>query len=939
MVDPRLMIYFLFIVVNDGFNLSYNEPNLSACPSWNPRAITLVNSFSPHFTPMNVHVNRKNTVFATDYSKHRILMWLENSTDPQIFSSEEMFLPNSIFVSSNDLIYISNEEDGHVIEYSLETGTTQSIITFTSTCDGLFIDIEENLYCSLSFGNLVKKRALKSVGIEPINVAGNGTSGDASNLLFFPQGIFVDTNFDVYVADCGNNRIQLFRSNQPTGITLVGRRPSIYQISLYCPAGIVLDADKRPYIVDRHNHRIVGPGPSGLRCLIGCDERSTLSFELSQPRSLSFNGYGDIFIADTYNNGIQKFILSKTPCDLIPFLFTTSVTVTLSETSQRFSRMCDTDNQYYYETFQVTVNVSGNYVVRRFGMDSLYASFYTNTFNPLKPLENRSEEIFELLPAHREIPVFLEMNRIYILVVTTRDPANTGTFAFEVSGPINAIIGHIENPLIIQLQFSSQFTSNSSTFSRDCRQPNYYYEAFEIEVTTAGSYILWSVGTMETFGYIYEKQFDPLKPFEHLLLQHSGDCNDGQFKLITNLQTNRKYILVATTYDLNVKGNFSVIVAGPQNISFNLYKVQHPSCVLGQGCRSTIKSIGITLDDILQDQVREGTVLTDQPLSVQLSAALTMIMLVGGLINGACSLFTFINKDLRQTGCGIYLFASSITSLLTVGIFTLKFWFLIVSQTKILINVSVLRAGCVFIECFLKVLIHLDSWFNAYVAVERAILVFKGVHFDKKTSQRWAYWLVFLSPFCILSTFIHEPLHRKLFEYQPEIKKEYLNETVDNVTRIVEYTNETKQSDVWCVTSYSPSVQTYNTIIQFIHLLGPFTLNLFSSLFIIFGVARQRSNAQTRQTYFEHVREQFHEHKRLLISSVTLMILALPRLILALLPGCLNVSDHLWLYLFGYFVSFTPSILIFIVFVVPSKSYLNTFKKTLKTCSRKHLIL
>jgi hypothetical protein len=323
------------------------------------------------------------------------------------------------------------------------------------------------------------------------------------------------------------------------------------------------------------------------------------------------------------------------------------------------------------------------------------------------------------------------------------------------------------------------------------------------------------------------------------------------------------------------------------------------------------KSIGITLDDILRDEIRPSMTLNDQPISVKMSAALTMIMFVAGLINSILSLLTFYRKDLRKVGCGMYLLASSITSLLTIGMFTVKFWFLVRTQMNFSIRLSILRGGCVSIEPMLKLFLYLDAWLNACVAIERAVNVSKGVKFDKEKSKRIARWIIILLPFCIMGTIIHEPLYRRLIELKPYEDK------IDRYT--------------WCLTRYSRSVQYYNTAILFFHLVAPFIVNLFSALFIIFGSARQRSVARIKQTYREHVYKQLSEHKQLVISPLILLVLSLPRLIISLLSGCVDVSRYPWLFLFGYFISFTPSMLIFVVFVLPSKLYRNTFKESLRS--------
>jgi hypothetical protein len=173
-----------------------------------------------------------------------------------------------------------------------------------------------------------------------------------------------------------------------------------------------------------------------------------------------------------------------------------------------------------------------------------------------------------------------------------------------------------------------------------------------------------------------------------------------------------------------------------------------------------------------------------------------------------------------------------------------------------------------------------------------------------------------------------------LFEYQTGTDKIDGDKTAGN-SQYVKNTNEgATERYVWCITRYSSSIQDYNTAILFFHLIAPFIANLFSALFIIFGAARQRSTARTDHTFKEHVREQLSEHKQLIISPVVLLVLSIPRLIISLLPGCVKTSENLWLYLSAYFISFTPSMLIFLIFVVPSELYMKTFKE-LFSCNRR----
>jgi hypothetical protein len=140
-----------------------------------------------------------------------------------------------------------------------------------------------------------------------IVAAGTASPGSAFNELNGPGGIFVDVNFDLYVADLGNHRVQLFQSGESNGITVAGSTSPNPTINLRYPTGIVLDAEKYLFIVDHLNHRIVGSGLNGFRCLVGCYGEGSQSNQLIWPISFSFDRSGNMFVADRDNHRIQKF--------------------------------------------------------------------------------------------------------------------------------------------------------------------------------------------------------------------------------------------------------------------------------------------------------------------------------------------------------------------------------------------------------------------------------------------------------------------------------------------------------------------------------------------------------------------------------------------------------------------------------------------------------
>jgi hypothetical protein len=69
------------------------------------------------------------------------------------------------------------------------------------------------------------------------------------------------------------------------------------------------------FITDYYNYRVIGSGPNGYRCIVGCSGvNGLLSDQLSNPSSLSFDSHGNLFVADTANGRIQKFLLETNLC-------------------------------------------------------------------------------------------------------------------------------------------------------------------------------------------------------------------------------------------------------------------------------------------------------------------------------------------------------------------------------------------------------------------------------------------------------------------------------------------------------------------------------------------------------------------------------------------------------------------------------------------------
>ncbi|CAF3807836.1 unnamed protein product [Rotaria sp. Silwood1] len=298
-----------FLLSTNSCAVSYNQPKFSAFASWDGNAITFATSGIVGASPYGLFVSTSNTVYVANRANSRVQIWLEGSSIPTRNITNGLSYPYSIFVTTNGDIYVDNGVSYNRVDKWTLNGTSSTAMYVKEECYGIFIDIHENCYCSMYNIHQVMTKSLNSNSNIWIVAAGTDCFGSTSNTLHNPRGIFVDADLNLYVADCGNDRIQQFPSGQVTGITVAGST-AIGTITLNCPSGVVLDADGYLFIVDSLNNRIVGSGPNGFRCVVGCSTvAGSLSSQLSSPSDLKFDSYGNIYVTDQSNSRIQKFIL------------------------------------------------------------------------------------------------------------------------------------------------------------------------------------------------------------------------------------------------------------------------------------------------------------------------------------------------------------------------------------------------------------------------------------------------------------------------------------------------------------------------------------------------------------------------------------------------------------------------------------------------------
>lgn len=273
--------------------------------------------------------------------------------------------PQGLVLDATNL-YIADTHNHRIRRVNLSTGTIStfagSSIAGSSGDNGsassatldrpvaLALDNKGDLYIADSGSHRIRRIDAASGWIT--TVAGVGTQGydgdnrqAASALLDSPQGLAVDANGNLYIADTHNHRI---RRIDTTGMmtTVAGTGAFGYagdsgaaaSARLALPQGITIDSEGNLYLADSANHRIRRvDGISGVITTLAGDgtqdfagdNGTSVSASLNTPHAVALSPAGLVTVADTSNQRVRQ--ISGTSIQTIVGLgAANSVTLSLS---------------------------------------------------------------------------------------------------------------------------------------------------------------------------------------------------------------------------------------------------------------------------------------------------------------------------------------------------------------------------------------------------------------------------------------------------------------------------------------------------------------------------------------------------------------------------------------------------------------------------------
>ena len=248
------------------------------------------------------------------------------SGDGGAATSAELDAPMSVAVDDSGNIYIADTGNNLIRKVTASTGIISTAAGGLNMPFAVAVDKSDNIYIADTGNFRIRKvTAFTSVGS---TVAGNGSTGSLCNKggeattigLGLPTGIAVDTSGNLYLSTGYQQVCEVTASGIIS--TLAGTSNAGYsgdggaavRAALNSPDGVWVDTVGNLYIADTFNNRIrmitastgvistvAGNGATGY----SGDGGAATNAELNEPFSVTMDARGNLYIADQKNNCVR----------------------------------------------------------------------------------------------------------------------------------------------------------------------------------------------------------------------------------------------------------------------------------------------------------------------------------------------------------------------------------------------------------------------------------------------------------------------------------------------------------------------------------------------------------------------------------------------------------------------------------------------------------
>jgi hypothetical protein len=300
-----------------------------------------------------------------------------------------------------------------------------------------------------------------------------------------------------------------------------------------------------------------------------------------------------------------------------------------------------------------------------------------------------------------------------------------------------------------------------------------------------------------------------------------------------------------------------------------------PSCSYGPFCQFTTAYYGITSFQTLLCSIEYI------PISIIIS-----ILFFGSLLN-LLAIGTYCQPKAWEMVGVIY-----------------RLWITIIGQIGLIIVVSHIllektnheKIGCYILEYLRKVLHALYDSLTACTTLERTMLIYQGISFNKIDSRRMARLIICLLILYHFLIILHEPFYRQLmYSFNRH----------------------------WCILKFPAHsfIFRYESVINIFHFILPYFINLILPIGWIWILTKKKSILHKNNSTWINFKKVLFTNKHTVITCYILVLFNTPRFIFTFYLTCIKQQWQNTAYIIAYFLSLIPLMTNLFIFILPSPKY------------------
>ena len=226
--------------------------------------------------------------------------------------------PLDVTVDGASNIYIADYGNARVQQYN---GALTYVRTFGvtgvpyltdafhwNTPSGLAVAADNRFFLTEEFGNRLIAIDATGAPLWTVGAAGVNMDLTGNDRLNRPMDVAVAPNGNLYVADAGNHRVQVFNASGGY-VTTIGSGEGQGNNQFSWPNGVFVAPDGALYVADSDNERVqVFNGAGAYQATIGVTGQAGADNQhFDNPRDVVVDSRGMIYVADAYNSRVQVF--------------------------------------------------------------------------------------------------------------------------------------------------------------------------------------------------------------------------------------------------------------------------------------------------------------------------------------------------------------------------------------------------------------------------------------------------------------------------------------------------------------------------------------------------------------------------------------------------------------------------------------------------------